>query len=411
MSPIDDLIKELAPEGVPFKALGDVGEFIRGSGLQKSDLTDDGVPAIHYGQVHTTYGTWATETISFVDPDFARTLRRAAPGDLVLATTSEDDEAVAKAVAWLGDADAAVSGDAYIYRHTLDPKYVAYYFQSVQFQDQKKRSITGTKVRRISGDALARIVIPVPPIEVQRAIVEDLEQLGSSRARLEGDLKAELELRQRQYSHYRTRLLISSDDDAPAKNIPLGDFAVFKYGYTASAQDDGDYRFIRITDITSTGKLNRSGAKYVGASAAASDYVVRSGDLLMARTGGTYGKTMLVRDGEPSVYASFLIRIQIDPEIMLPSYYWHFAQSDLYWSQAAAMVSTGGQPQFNANVLKRVVVPVPPLEKQRQIVEVLDEFDTFVSELSEVLVTECDARRKQYEYYRDRLFAFGELAA
>ena len=151
MSRIDDLIKELAPEGVPFKALGDVGVFIRGNGLQKSDLTDEGVPAIHYGQVHTTYGTWAMETVSFVDPDLAKTLRRAAPGDLVLATTSEDDEAVAKAVAWLGDADAAVSGDAYIYRHTLDPKYVAYYFQSDQFQDQKKRSITGTKVRRISG--------------------------------------------------------------------------------------------------------------------------------------------------------------------------------------------------------------------------------------------------------------------
>ena len=142
--------------------MGEVGEFIRGNGLQKSDLRDEGAPAIHYGQVHTHYGTWAIETKSFVSEALASKLRKANPGDLVIATTSEDDEAVGKSVAWVGNGAAAVGGDAYIYRHTLDPKYVAYFFQTDDFQGQKKRSITGTKVRRVSGDSLSKILIPVP---------------------------------------------------------------------------------------------------------------------------------------------------------------------------------------------------------------------------------------------------------
>lgn len=207
MSRIDQLLHELAPSGVEFRALGDVGEFIRGNGLQKSDLTDEGFPAIHYGQIHTYYGTWADVTKSFTEPMFAAKLRHAKPGDLIIATTSEDDEAVAKAMAWIGDGEVAVSGDAYIYRHTLDPRYVAYFFQSDQFQEQKKRAITGTKVRRISGESMAKLRIPVPPVEVQREIVRVLDAFSALESELESQLEAELEARRRQYSYYRDSLL------------------------------------------------------------------------------------------------------------------------------------------------------------------------------------------------------------
>ena len=185
MSRIDDLISELCPQGVEFMTLGDVGVFIRGNGLQKSDLTESGFCAIHYGQIHTHYTTWTTTTKSFTRDSLAKKLRKAQPGDLVIATTSEDDAAVAKAVAWIGSTEVAVSGDAYIYQHTLEPKYAAYFFQSESFQDQKKRHITGTKVRRISGESLAKIRIPVPPLEIQREIVKILDAFAELEAELE----------------------------------------------------------------------------------------------------------------------------------------------------------------------------------------------------------------------------------
>lgn len=410
MSRIDELIAEMCPAGVDYRMLGSVGIFIRGNGLQKSDLTDAGFPAIHYGQVHTFYGTWAAHTMSFVAPEFAAKLRKAEPGDLVIATTSEDDDAVAKAVAWIGDGDVAVSGDAYVYRHSLEPKYVSYFFQSEQFRDQKRRGITGTKVRRISGDNLAEIRIPVPPIEVQREVVKILDKFWELEVELESKLDAELEARGKQHAFYRDQLLTFRGQEE-LRWAAVGDLADFKYGYTASAQDDGEYRFIRITDIDRSGKLSPSGAKFVDRVDAAREYLVRHGDLLMARTGATYGKTMLVDSDQPAVYASFLIRIRLDENVLLPDYYWHFAQSDLYWRQANAMVSSGGQPQFNANVLKRVEVPVPSLRAQRHAVVRLNEFDARVNDLSSGLSAEMVARRKQYGYYRDRLLTFEEAMA
>lgn len=220
MSQIDDLIAKHYPDGVEFKALGEVGEFIRGNGLQKSDLTEAGIGAIHYGQIHTHYGTWATETKSFVGEALAEKLRKAQPGDLVIATTSEDDEAVAKAVAWIGDAEIAVSGDAYIYRHKLEPKYISHFFQSEQFQDQKKRFITGTKVRRISGESLAKIRVPVPPLEVQQEIVTILDDLAKLTTELEVALREELDARRRQYKYYRDALLTFDERaDSASKQV------------------------------------------------------------------------------------------------------------------------------------------------------------------------------------------------
>ncbi|MGE9808106.1 restriction endonuclease subunit S [Janibacter sp. G1551] len=402
MSRIDDLIAEMCPNGVATKTLGDVGEFIRGNGLQKSDLTDEGTPAIHYGQIHTYYGVWAKSTKSFTDPSTASKLRRAKHGDVIIATTSEDDAAVAKATSWIGDGEVAVSGDAYIYRHSLDPRYVSYFLQSVHFQNQKIRHISGTKVRRISGTSLAKLWIPVPPLEVQREIVRVLDQF----TQLEAELEAELEARRRQYAFYVNSLLVPQGN---VESVPLGELAEFKYGYTAKAVDAGSYRFLRITDITPQGKLSQAGAKYVDTASPSSDYVVEPGDLLMARTGATYGKTMLVTAGAPAIYASFLIRIRFKRSNVLPSYYWHFAQSDLYWSQANALVSTGGQPQFNANVLKLVQIPVPPIEEQERVVGLLDKFDALVNDFSPALPAELAARRKQYEYYRDKLLTFEEL--
>lgn len=207
MSQLNQLIEARCPKGIEFKPMGDVGEFIRGNGLLKSNLTESGAPAIHYGQIHTHYGTWAVKTKSFVSEALAGKLRKAKPGDLVIATTSEDDKAVAKAVAWIGDTDVVVSGDAHIYRHTLDPKYVSYFFQTEQFHDKKMAHVTGAKVRRISGDSLAKIHIPVPPIEVQAEVVAVLDRFAKLEAELEIELQAELDARRQQYRFYRERLL------------------------------------------------------------------------------------------------------------------------------------------------------------------------------------------------------------
>ena len=188
-------------------ALGDLGEFVRGSGLQKKDFTSTGVGCIHYGQIYTYYGTYAEKTKSFVSQTFAEKARKAKYGDLVIATTSENDEDVCKAVAWLGNDDIAISSDACFYSHAMHPKYVAYYFQTEHFQKQKRSFITGTKVRRVNAKDLAKIKIPVPSPEEQHHIVSILDKFDTLVNSISEGLPKEIELRRKQYEYYREQLL------------------------------------------------------------------------------------------------------------------------------------------------------------------------------------------------------------
>ena len=192
---------------VLWKPLGEVGEFVRGNGLQKKDFTNSGVPAIHYGQIYTYYGLSTKHTKSFVSEEFAKKARKAKHGNLIIATTSENDEDVCKAVAWLGSEEVAVSSDACFYTHSLEPKYVAYWFQTEQFQEQKRTYITGTKVRRVNASDLGKIIIPIPPLEEQRRIVEVLDRFDTLAHSLTEGLPREIELRQKQYEYYRNQLL------------------------------------------------------------------------------------------------------------------------------------------------------------------------------------------------------------
>lgn len=187
--------------------LGELGTFTRGSGLQKKDFTPAGIGCIHYGQIYTYYGTCAKKTKSFVSQELALKARKAKYGDLVIATTSENDEDVCKAVAWLGDEDIAISGDACFYTHTMNPKYVAYYFQTEQFQKQKRSFITGTKVRRVNTKDLAKIEIPVPPLAEQQRIVAILDEFDTLTTSISERLPKEIELRRKQYEYYRDQLL------------------------------------------------------------------------------------------------------------------------------------------------------------------------------------------------------------
>ena len=85
MSRIDNLIRQHCPQGVPYRALGDVGEVFRGRRFTKADYVEDGTGAIHYGELYTHYGTSATEVITRVRADLAPNLRFVKPGDVVIA--------------------------------------------------------------------------------------------------------------------------------------------------------------------------------------------------------------------------------------------------------------------------------------------------------------------------------------
>jgi type I restriction enzyme S subunit len=203
MSVIQDLLRTQCPDGVAFRPIGEIAELVRGNGMPKSDFVESGVGCIHYGQIYTYYGTWTTETLSFVLPQKASTLAQVEPGDIIITNTSENLDDVCKAVAWLGGSTIVTGGHATVLKHSQDSKFLSYYFQTREFHAAKKRHATGTKVIDVSSRNLAKISIPVPPLEVQREIVRVLDLFQS----LEAELEAELGARRRQYAYYRDSLL------------------------------------------------------------------------------------------------------------------------------------------------------------------------------------------------------------
>lgn len=198
----------LQPRGkVEWKMLGEIGTFIRGNGLQKKDFMENGVPCIHYGQIYTHYGTFATKTKSFVSKETANKCKKAHKGDLIIASTSENVEDVGKTVAWLGDDDVAISNHTFIYSHNQNPKYLAYLFQTQAFLKYKKTKVVGVKVIDIPQKALESFCIPVPPLEEQERIVSILDKFDALTTSLTEGLPKEIELRQKQYEYYRDMLL------------------------------------------------------------------------------------------------------------------------------------------------------------------------------------------------------------
>lgn len=169
--------------------------------------------------------------------------------------------------------------------------------------------------------------------------------------------------------------------------VVLGTVANFSYGYTETALNHGDIRFIRITDIDERGNLKEANARYINISDGIDKYTVKKGDLLVARTGGTFGKTLYYNSDILSVYASFLIKIDVDNRFLLPEFYFHFSQSNKYWFQAKNLVTGGGQPQFNANVLKEIVVPLPPLLEQKAIANLLSIWDEVIERTERLIQT------------------------
>lgn len=165
----------------PQKTLGEVGSFTRGGGFLKSDFVEHGIPCIHYGQIHTKFGPFITSHITEISSDLESKTKFASKGDLVIAITSEDTEGSCKSTAWLGDYPVAVGGHATIYKHSMNPLYMSFFFKSTLFNYAKIEYVHGTKVFEIKPDDIAKILVPCPPMSLQNqfsAIAEQSDKSG-----------------------------------------------------------------------------------------------------------------------------------------------------------------------------------------------------------------------------------------
>ena len=211
----------------------------------------------------------------------------------------------------------------------------------------------GGAQKNLNTDHFYELKIPLPPLEIQEKIVKELDGYQNI---ITGAKQV--------ISSWKPSFIV----DPKWENKIIDELATLEYGIGESAKDVGEYRYVRITDIGDDGEIKNNDKKYISATQESKNYLLKKGDVLVARTGATFGKTLYFNEEEDSAFAGFLIRLNFNTKIVDSKYFWCFAQSDKYWEQANSLMTGGGQPQFNANVVKKIVVPVPPLEIQKQIV-------------------------------------------
>ncbi|MRM96950.1 restriction endonuclease subunit S [Riemerella anatipestifer] len=244
-------------------------------------------------------------------------------------------------------------------------------------------------------------LLPIPPLSVQEEIVRILDKFTA----LEAELEAELDCRKRQYEYYRDHLLtvneqgLMNNQKVEWKTLgDIGEVKMCKRILKSETRLEGDIPFYKI------GTFGKEANAYISREI----YELyrkrypfpKKGDILISAS-GTIGRTV-VYNGEPAYFQdSNIVWIDNDESIVSNRYLWHF------YKVAKWFVSGGGTIDrlYNDNI-RKTKIPVPPIEEQERIVEILDKFDTLAHSISEGLPKEIELRKKQYEYYRDQLLSF-----
>ena len=362
-------------EGWEYKKLGEVGTFIRGGNFSKKDFIEDGFPCIHYGQIHMNFGIETFNHLSSVPAEMVKSDRCAHKGDLVIAITSEDDAGSCKCTAWMGDYNVYVGGHTAIYRHTMQPKFVSYYFMSPDFQKAKLEFTHGFKVVEINPKDIAKISIPVPPLSEQQSIVDYLDSafakidamkanaekaLNEAKALFQASLKEMLEPKEGwEEKRFCQVIKLQSGDNLPAKQFVNGQYPVF--GGNGIAGYHNSY--------------NKKGVHIV-----------------IGRVGALCGNVHYINSPFWLTDNGFDVIVdnhyKIDMKFL--SQYLTYLKLGSYARQAA-------QPVISNVSLKDIEISIPPLIEQQSIVTTLDSLKSKVDRLQEnfnKISQECDALKQ-----------------
>lgn len=390
-SKLDELIREYCPDGVEYKTLGEVVRFLNGRAYKQAELLDEGkYKVLRVGNFYTN-DKWYYSDLELDEDKYCEN------GDLLYTWAATLGPQI-----WSGE---RVIFHYHIWKLVLDEtvldKKFLYYFLAKDIDDISK-SLTKSTMPHVSMASMNKRLVPVPPLPVQREIVRILDKFTERIAALTAELTAELTARKKQYEFYRDKLLTFSGD---VRGWATSDVAWKTLGEVCYISAGGDAP----KDSMSKQKTEKYSVP-----------IISNG----IGENALYGYTDAAKIEEPAVtiaargtigYAEYrdypfypIIRlltvIPKDTTVVNTKYLYYCLQGKQY------SVPMGGIPQLTAPELKKVEIPIPSLQAQKRIVEVLDNFDAICSDLKIGLPAEIDARKKQYEFYLEKLLAFHEIS-
>lgn len=393
----------LEGEAVEWKTLGEVAEFKRGQTITQKTAQEGVYPVISGGQQPAYYIDQYNQT--------GQTITVAGSGAYAGFVMFWNEPI------FVSDAFSIKANE-----EVLLPRYVFHFLlnkQSSIFNLKK-----GVGVPHVYAKDLAVFSIPIPPLRVQARIVEILDKFTQLEAELEKELAAELEARKKQYAYYRDQLLNFSQYPPLNVNIEwktLGEVMEIVTDFTAAGsfasnaqnvrylQEPNYALLVRTTDIKQGFK---STEKFIYVDQHAFEYLWRVNldkeCIILPNVGKNCGE---VYHSSPTIlpYKNCVLgpnAILVRSEKASNKFLYYLFQAEYFQKELAKITSNAGQGKFNKTNLKQIKLPIPPLFKQRRIVDILDRFDTLTNSINEGLPKEIALRRKQYEYYRDALLRF-----
>ena len=388
MSELERLIQELCPNGVEYKKLKEVTEMKRGTSVTKKDVTEGDIPVISGGREPAYYCDQYNregETITVAGSG-------AGAGYVQYWTTP----------IFVCDAFSLKGLDF------VQTKYLYYCLSNMQEDIYSTKK--GGGVPHVHISSIENFKVPVPPIEVQGEIVRILDNFTELTAELTTQLTAELTNRKKQYECYRELVL---DKNEKVEWVPLLDVADTFTGLTYKPSDVSPTGTIvlRSSNIQNR-KLVFDDNVYVQMDNIPQRAIVQEDDVLICVRNGSkalIGKAaMIPKHNTPMAFGAFMTILRAKKQIN-PKYLFFVWQSPRIQNM---IHGESGMPinQITKKMLEQILVPLPSLEEQLKVVEVLERFDDIYVEIADKLNAEIEARQKQYEYYRGKLLTFKEAS-
>jgi type I restriction enzyme S subunit len=414
VSRIDELIAELCPDGVPHLAVGDVGTFLSGlGGKTKADFSEGNARFVSYRNVYNNLAVdqTANDFVRVQDGEQQNELRL---GDVLFTGSSEtpDDVGMSSVVLEPPQEPLYLNSFCFCLRladpSLLMPDYSKYIFRSARVRQEIAKTASGVTRFNISKGRFARITIPVPPREVQRETVRVLDAFTE----LEAELEAELEGRRRQYEYYR-QLLVRQ---VRAETVELSTLGEWWGGMTPSKSnpgywDSGDVPWLASLDVSDPSGNEIRGRVTALALKETSLRVVPAPSVAVVMRSNILRRRLPIGLVEVDTTLNQDMRALVPRDGVDARYVYQALRAASERIRSACVRTDGSMAAVDSRSFSSWQIPLPSLGEQRQIAAQLDKFDALVNDLSSGLPAELVARRKQYEYYRDRLLTFKEAVA
>ena len=416
MSKLDEMIRELCPDGVEYVKLGTLCSLItKQTGFDYTNhikarlLMEPAENAVPYIQTKFFAGkNFNYQTDYYVPMDIVEQFPKITLDEKCI-LFSIVGASIGNVGLFPGERKCFLGGAICVAKvlPQYDVDYVYYCVESHNVQHQIRRKTKGAGQATITVEDIREFEIPLPPIEIQSEIVHTLDNYTENVVKLQNQLTAELTARQKQYTFYRNKLLtFSGNEKAKIVKISLGDIGPICMCKRILKSQTNTVEGVPFYKIGTFGKKADAYISKETFDEYQSKYnFPKKGDVLISAA-GTIGRTV-VYDGEPAYFQdSNIVWIDNDESIVLNSYL-RYCYELKPWK-----ASEGGTiPRLYNDNIAKAVIAVPSIEEQKRIVSILDRFDVICNDLTSGLPAEIEARQKQYEYYRDKLLTFKEVAA